>query len=187
MRRSVEPQDETNWIRQAQAGDRAAFARLVERYWSRIFRWLYGLAGCGHRAEDLTQEVFCKAWEALGTYEADHFRGWLFRIARNALIDHRRRQRPAASGALLDEFAAAAPGPLDQLVAQENEVLLRQACRRLPEPFREAFLLWAQEEMHYADMAQVLDITEETARWRVFKARRWLVRCLGSQLDSKTP
>ncbi len=61
----MDDREEQNWAGRARAGDRDAFARLVERYWGRVYRWLHGLTMRRHLAEDLTQEVFLRAWSAL--------------------------------------------------------------------------------------------------------------------------
>ena len=62
----------------------------------------------------------------------------------------------------------------------------QQAVNRLPETFRESFLLRTQEELSYAEIAQVLEIAEETVRWRVFKARKMLLDELGTILDAES-
>ena len=64
----AESAEEAEWIRAAQTGDRSAFARLVERYWDRLYRWLYHLTRDRHAAEDLTQETFLKALAAISSF-----------------------------------------------------------------------------------------------------------------------
>ena len=61
---------ESEWIAAAQRGDRSAFARVVDAYWDRLFRWLFHLTRDRHRAEDLTQETFLKALAAVGSFRA---------------------------------------------------------------------------------------------------------------------
>jgi RNA polymerase sigma-70 factor (ECF subfamily) len=179
-------QAEQQWVRQAQAGDREAFANLVRCYWPRINRWLFGLIHNTHTAEDLTQEVFLKAWSAIGSFQGESgFRAWLFRIANNRLIDSRRGPRAAALRSLPVSLTAREPGPVAIVVHQENQALVQEACARLPLPFRAAFLLRTQEELSVAETAQVLGIPEESVRWRVFKARKVLLRELGPYLDRK--
>jgi RNA polymerase sigma-70 factor (ECF subfamily) len=79
----------------AQKGDRQAFATLVERYWDRLYRWLYHLTHDQHTAEDLAQETFLKALTHRESFRAgSNFRAWLFRIAHNAWVN-----TPAAGGA----------------------------------------------------------------------------------------
>jgi RNA polymerase sigma-70 factor (ECF subfamily) len=158
-------EEEPQLVLRAQKGDRQAFATLIEHYWRRVFRWLYGLTHNTHLAEDLTQEAFLKAWRALDSFQPGaSFRAWLFHIARNCLIDGRRGPRSA-----------------------EGQALLQEACARLPEHFRAAFFLWAHEDLGFAEIAQALGTTEATARWRVFKARLFLLKEVGSYLDKKMP
>ncbi len=78
---------------------------------------------------------------------------------------------------------AAVPGPVSTLVARETLALVQQAVGRLPLPLREAFLLRTQEDLSYAEIARVMEQTEETVRWRVFKARQVLLEELGEALD----
>src|SRR5947209_6262107 len=105
MRTAVDEAAEQQWLLRARAGDRQAFAALVEHYWPRVYRWLYGLAGSTHVAEDLAQETFLSAWSALGRFEGTGFRAWLFRIAGNRLIDLQRSPRSQRSEPLLDNVA----------------------------------------------------------------------------------
>ena len=86
--------DEASLVRAAQAGDRSAFAILIERYWDRLYRWLCHLTRDRHRAEDLTQETFLKAFAAVNSFRAgSNFRAWLFRIAHNNFVNQRRAVR----------------------------------------------------------------------------------------------
>lgn len=182
----MEPSAEHQLIRRAQAGDRQAFAELVGLYWPRINRWLFGLTRNTHAAEDLTQDVFLKAWSALGTLKGDGgFRAWLFRIAHNGLIDSQRGPRARATRPLPATLTAREPGPVATVLSQESQTLVHDACTRLPPLLRAAFLLRTQEELSFAEIAQVLDASAETVRWRVFKARQLLLHELGAYLDGK--
>jgi RNA polymerase sigma-70 factor (ECF subfamily) len=180
----VDHPEEQLWLRQAQAGDRQAFAALVQCYWSRIYRWLHCLTRSSHLAEDLTQDVFLRAWVALPTLrEGLRFRPWLFRIARNCFLDTRKGRGAVTVQSLPDGLASREPGPLTTALAEECQTILREACERLPVRLRGALLLWTQEELSYAEIAEVLAVTEETARWRVCKARRLLLKLVGPYLD----
>jgi len=95
---------EAQWIRSAQDGDRAAFARLIESHYERLHRWLYHLTHDGHAAEDLTQETFLKAFANLQRFAAgSNFRAWLFRIAHNTFLNQR-RSAARQKGALPEEL-----------------------------------------------------------------------------------
>ena len=173
--------EESALIARAQRGDRMAFAELVKRYWSRIFHWLHGVTRCAHSAEDLTQDVFVKVWQALPRYQNDHFRAWVFRIARNRLADFLRAKGSTKRPELPESVAAKDPDPLTQAIAVESQTQIDQACSMLPEAVRAAFLLWVREGMSYDEIADILDISLVTARWRVFKARRLLMKTLACQ------
>jgi RNA polymerase sigma-70 factor (ECF subfamily) len=174
--------DEQQWVTRAQAGDRDAFAALVERYWVRLQRWLSCLTHHTQAAEDLTQETFVKAWVGLRALRnAGQFAPWLYRIARNALVDWQRRT--TFTGGLPNSLIGPDQEPAVHLVVDENKELFERACARLPPLFRAAFLLWTQEGFNQAQLAEALETTEETARWRVFKARQLLVKELRGALD----
>lgn len=187
-RQTVELPDEGDWVRKARSGDRVAFAMLVDRYWDRLRRWLYGLTGAHHIAEELTQEAFFRAWISLETLHADGtFRVWLFRIARNCMLDSKRGPRGIAPRPLPDDSQSSHVGPLTELLERESQQLLEAALARLPTLFREAYLLWTQEELPYGQIAQILGITEPTARWRVCRARQFLLSELKAYLEPENP
>jgi RNA polymerase sigma-70 factor (ECF subfamily) len=176
------PAEEHLLIRSAQKGDRRAFARLVERYWDGLHRWLYHLTHDQHTAEDLTQDAFLKAMNGLHTFRpGTNFRAWLFRIAHNTFANHRRSARPRQP--YPEELPDADEGPVERALSREALHLLGQAVARLPSEFRAAFLLRAEEGLSFREVGAVLGVTEETARWRVFKARQKLMSVLAPQLD----
>jgi RNA polymerase sigma-70 factor (ECF subfamily) len=182
----VAPVDEQQWLRRARQGDAEAFAALVEWYWPHIYRWLYGMTRRSHVAEDLTQDAFLKAWTALPSLADERaFRPWLFRIARNCFLDSRRGPRAAPVQELPTGITTREPGPVDAVLFREGENFLQRAFERLPAKYLAPLILWTEEEFSYAEIAQALAITEETARWRVCKARSLLLKQLGPYLDRK--
>jgi RNA polymerase sigma-70 factor (ECF subfamily) len=184
----VEREDDQGLVERARAGDRGAFARLAERLWGRVVRWMTTLSGCPHHAEDLAQEAFLKAWAALPTFQpGTNFRAWLFRIARNGFLDSRRGPRGRPTAPLSDALTTTQQGPVGTLLTQECAAQVAAAIARLPEAFRSVLLLRTQEGLAFADVARVLDVSEETARWRLFKARQMLLRELADYLDRTEP
>jgi len=177
------PDEEAEWIRAAQAGDRSAFARLVERYWDRLYRWLYHLARDRHTAEDLTQETFLKALAAVKSFRAgSNFRAWVFRIGHNNFVNQKRSERRTKHQ--LPEDAAAPEMGSAETSAENREALetVQRAVSELPSDFRAALLLRVYEGLSFRDIAKALSTTEETARWRVFKARQKLMKVLSPEL-----
>ena len=173
--------EESDLIRDAQAGDRGSFALLVERYYDPLYRWLYHLSRDAHTAEDLAQESFLKSFAALKTFRlGSNFRAWLFRIAHNNFVNHRanRRQKHALAPEMLEDAAE----PADHASGQETIERVNAAVERLPAEFRAALMLRAHEGMSFREIAHVVGTTEQTARWRVFKARQKLMKSLGEEL-----
>jgi RNA polymerase sigma-70 factor (ECF subfamily) len=175
--------DEQALILNAQRGERSAFAELVDRYWDRLFRWLCHLTHDFHTAEDLVQESFLRAFKAVSRFQAgSNFQAWLFRIAHNAMVNQR-RGRSSVRQPFPDQLPSADEGPVELAMGKEALQQLARAVGRLPTEFRAAFLLRVEEDLPFREIADVLDITEETARWRVFKARQKLMEVMEPHLD----
>ncbi|MFO0965589.1 MAG: sigma-70 family RNA polymerase sigma factor [Gemmataceae bacterium] len=174
--------EEPELIRLSRTGDRQAFAGLVDLYWDRLYRWLYHLSHDQHQAEDIAQEAFLKAFTALDSFaEGTRFQAWLFRIAFNAFVNQRKR-RGKVILAFPEAAASEEPEPAEQLMSKEALAHLARAVGRLPAEFRAAFLLRVEEDLSFREVAAALNITEETARWRVFKARQKLLEVMKPHL-----
>ena len=97
---------------------------LIERYWDRLYRWLYHLTHDRHAAEDLTQETFLKAFAGLNKFRADsNFQAWLFRIGHNNFVNSRRiaaRTRQPVP----DDLPSHDEGPVEQALSREALELL---------------------------------------------------------------
>jgi RNA polymerase sigma-70 factor, ECF subfamily len=177
------PAEEAEWIQAAHGGDRAAFALLVERYWDRLYHWLYHLTRDRHAAEDLTQETFLKALAAIGSFRlGTNFRAWVFRIGHNNFVNQKRAERRTRH-ALPDDLTRGEIGVAEEL-AENREALevVSKAVAELPPDFRAALMLRVEEGLSFREVARVLRTTEETARWRVFKARQKLMKVLAPEL-----
>jgi RNA polymerase sigma-70 factor (ECF subfamily) len=184
----VEPSDETLAARAA-AGDNSAFETLVQRYQARVFRLACRLTS-DTEAPDVLQDTFLQVYRHLASFRGEsQFATWLYRIATNAALMHRRAtaRRPAESlEAYLPQFDAdgthaATPAQL-QVASCADELLDRQTLAekardviaRLPDTYREAFVLRDLEEMPTAHVAQVLGIESAAVRQRVHRARLML-------------
>ena len=177
------PGEEAEWVQAAQAGDRPAFARLVDRYWDRLYRWLYHLTRDRHAAEDLTQETFLKALAAIRSFRpGSNFRAWVFRIGHNNFVNQKRADRRAKQQLPDDLAEAGRGGPVESAENREALEVVAAAVAALPPDFRAALLLRVEEGLSFREVAKVLGTTEETARWRVFKARQKLVKVLAPEL-----
>ena len=174
--------EEAGLILDAQAGDRTAFASLVERYWDRLYRWLCHLTRDSHCAEDLAQETFLKAFAAVGSFRAgSNFRAWLFRIAHNNFVNQRRAMRHNRQP-FPQDWPEHDAGPEEEALSREALQTLADAVSKLPIDFRSALMLRTEGDLSFKEIADILSVTEETARWRVFKARQKLMSVLEPEM-----
>jgi RNA polymerase sigma-70 factor (ECF subfamily) len=191
----VETSDETLAARAA-SGDDPAFEALVTRYQARVFRLARRLTGNDGDAQDAQQDAFLQVYRNLSSFRGDaRFSTWLYRIATNAalMLRRTRARRPAES---LEEYLprfdaagrhAATPAEL-QVAGQADEILDRQllaekaraAIERLPDLYREAFVLRDLEELTTSDVAEVLGLEPAAVRQRVHRARLMLRGYLGT-------
>jgi len=177
------PNEESEWIVAAQGGDRQAFAKLIELYYDRLYRWLYHLTRNREKAEDLVQETFLKVLGALGSFRpGSNFRAWLFRIGHNNFVNLKRAERRTTAPLPDDASGTEVGGPVITASDREAVRVVAQAIAELPPEFRSALLLRADEGLSFREIAAIMGITEETARWRVFKARQKLVKMLPPDL-----
>jgi RNA polymerase sigma-70 factor (ECF subfamily) len=171
----------------AAAGDEAAFEDLVRRHQERVYRLAWRLTGDEADAADVLQESFLQVFRHLGEFRGEaRFTTWLFRVVTNAALMRRRARarRPADSlEAFLPRFDAAgrhAATPAQLQVTSQVEELLdrktlaeraRSGIARLPDAYRDAFVLRDLEELPTAEVASVLGIAPDAVRQRVHRAR----------------
>lgn len=133
-----------------------------------------------HRAQDLVQETYLRAWKYFESFEqGTNCRAWLFRILHNVWADQWRRTRPEVP--LPDEDEPPAEPSYDwedEFVRDELSECLGRALRQLPEAYRWAVLLADVEELSYKEIARVMDCPVGTVMSRVSRGRRTLARLL---------
>ncbi len=140
--------------------------------------WVRGRVNDPDLVHDICQESFLKALRSLETLkDVSSFPGWLFRIAQNTLRDHlrgqARRRRWLHFSDKLDEREAPGGGADRTAEAEEAEKLL-EAVRALPARYREPLLLKHAKDLSYAEIGEILGITENAVQVRIFRARRML-------------
>jgi RNA polymerase sigma-70 factor, ECF subfamily len=165
----------------AQAGDPRAFGRLFDHYHASVYRYIVSRVHRPSDAEDLTQLVFVKALEALPRYEARGipFGGWLFRLARNTVIDHIRTRHEHAD---LDAAAghAGAEALPDEVAATRQELdEVATALAALTDEQRDAIALRFFAGLSAREAAVVMGKQEGTVRGLQFRAIAALRRQLG--------
>lgn len=145
--------------------DPSAFGELYERYYARIFRYVFHRVGNSADAEDVTALVFMKALEALPSYRSRHngFAPWIFRIARNAVVDHYRRRRKQSSFEELDAEAREGD-PIGNALGNERREELRALVRHLSSEQRDVVLMRYAADLTFSEIAGALNKKEPAIR-----------------------
>lgn len=188
-------EEDSRLVERFKSGEQGAFDELVKRHYQRVCNIIFHTVGSALSVEDLAQEVFIKAYNALPRYRAESaFSTWIFRIAVNVSLDelrrHKRRHlfsfiRPGESETSRPEFEQGAPSP-DQpdsaLEEKELAEVLQAAMTTLPDKHRVVFTLRDVEGFSYQEIAKILRCSIGTVKSRLFYARAKLRDHLRSYL-----
>jgi RNA polymerase sigma-70 factor (ECF subfamily) len=174
-------------VAEAKAGDREAFGRIFDAYAAPIHRFIASRVNSPSDAEDLTQLVFVKALEALPRYEARGipFGGWLFRLARNAIIDQIRTRRDHLSLVTAVTRETEDAGPEAVAALQDDLDRVARAMRDLTDDQREVIELRFFAGLTVLEAAVAMGRQEGTIRGLQFRAIASLRRSLG--IDAHAP
>ena len=173
----------------AREGSERAYRELVRRYERPIFSLIYRMVRDRELAEDLAQETFVKALNALDSYRPEFkFSSWIFKISNNAAIDHLRRREldtlslegsphaatPDAVEATALQIGDRGETPLDVVEAKELGGEIEQAIARLRPEYRQCILLRHVEGRAYEEIAEILDLPLGTVKTYIHRARNEL-------------
>jgi RNA polymerase sigma-70 factor (ECF subfamily) len=162
--------DDQTLVERARGGDQLAFGQLFERYHAPILNYLHRFVNDRALAEDLTQDTFIKAYNALPRTKPDlAFKAWLYRIATNTAISHLRRGKIVKFLPMLTDREQP-DEPVERSVTRKTDI--NEALRKLPKHYAAALLLRPYQGLSLAETAQALDITENAAKLRLFRARK---------------
>lgn len=177
--------DEATLIRQAQEGSLEAFNSLVLRHQNLVYNVAYRMLGDDVSAQDVTQEAFINAYRKFASFQGEHFRAWVVRIASNLALDMLRRdkRRPAQS---LDDMAAegdltlpdASPTPEQALQSRELQQAIQQCIDSLNAEQRLTLILCDVQGMSYQEVADSTNAQLGTVKSRLSRARLAVRRCL---------
>jgi len=170
--------------------DTALLERLIDEYQHRLLRFLWHLTRDRVLADDLFQETWLRVLERGHQYDPRYsFEAWLITIARNLALDRFRRRDPASldeprGGADEDaapmQLAASDPGPLDQVVRQQEGERVAEVLDTLPPYYREALALRFREEMSLEEIARVQGVPLSTVKSRLHRGLASMGKKLGS-------
>jgi RNA polymerase sigma-70 factor (ECF subfamily) len=182
----MEPGEETVRLRESQQGDARAFGQIVRGYQRAVWRVAYALTRNAGDADDVTQETFLRAWQAIGRFRVgEPLYPWLARIAMNAsfsLLRRRKRRPEVALEPMLETGAqwAAGSDPADEAAASERDERLARAFAALSEEHRAVLALRVVEDLSYDEIARTLGVPVGTVMSRLARARAELKARMGS-------
>ena len=153
---------------------------LFAEYHDRLFRYLSRAARHSEAARDLTQEVFLRVTRTAAPARSDETTAaWIFRIARNVVLDHHRQERRQPEPAALSNAVAAAAA------SQETSVAINEALATLPDIDRDLFLMREVGGLGYREIAGACDLTEDAIRSRIHRARLQLRARLAAPISQR--
>ena len=177
----VEALSDVELVELVLAGEQDAFEVLVERYKDAVQNLAYRMLGNVTEAEDVTQEVFVRAYTQLATYKSAHkFSTWLLSIASHLAIDQLRRRRflalPLEDVPFLEWIADRGTGPEQSALQGEEHDEIQTYLQRLPSKYRAVILLRYWYDLSYEEIATALHLTPALVKARLHRARELLAR-----------
>ncbi len=177
--------DDQTLVRRFLEGERRAFEPLVERYQKTVYNVALRMANDRDDAADITQNVFIKASEKLGSYDPTYkFFSWIYRIAVNESINFVNSTRSARKNeALSEELATGDIGPEEILQAGMLSETVEEGMTKLSDDNRIVIILRHFEELSYDEIGFILDLPVKTVKSRLFTARQSLKKILSKRLE----
>jgi len=191
--------DDAVLVERFRGGDVSALTALVEKYQDRIYNTCWRLSGNADDAADLTQEAFIKVMEAIGSFgHRSGFYTWLFRIAVNLTLSHRRKSGRRRTLSMHSDGSDNATAPEQWLESAddtpdkaaedaERHELVAEALETLDEEHRTVIVLRDLQSLDYREIAEILDVPTGTIKSRLHRARLALREKLGPSIVSVQP
>jgi RNA polymerase sigma-70 factor (ECF subfamily) len=174
----VQAQEDHLLMRSVRGGDVGKLATLYTRHQRPLFNFFLRLTSSRPVSEDLVHDVFTRILKYRTSYgDQEHFTPWMYRIARNAHIEHTRRHRlevVVGDPETQREPASQEPGPDQRAEYGQNVALLRRALALLPEDKREVLVLSRFQNLRYEEIARILECEVGAVKVRVYRAVRQL-------------
>ena len=166
-------QEEDDLLGRCLDGDGGAFGELIDRYQRVLFNVSLRMVGNREDARDITQTVFLKAYENLGSFDRKHrFFSWVYRITINESLNHLSKNRRLEP---LDEALQSREcGPEEDCDRHQLRDSIQAALSRLSPDYRQVIVLRHFAELSYQEMSGVLEVPEKTVKSRLYTARQLL-------------
>jgi RNA polymerase sigma-70 factor (ECF subfamily) len=188
-----QPMEENEVVKLAQQGDKEAFSVLVRNYQNKVFGLAINIVRNHETADDLAQEIFIKAYQALPRFRfQSEFSTWLYQIAINHIRDHLRKHKKEKNDLRLDEIpeiSGEEKEASEQLANRQEEEyrkrLLREKLEEMPEKYRLILSLRDIQGLSYEEISKMLKLSAGTVDSRLHRARRLLRKKLAQALGQE--
>jgi RNA polymerase sigma-70 factor (ECF subfamily) len=151
-------------VLRAKQGDEDAFGELYSAYFEKIFRFVFFRVSHKEVAEDITEDVFIKAWQKISTVKAESFGGWLYQIARNKIIDHYRQEKTTVDLVEVENLLEAPDDLADDANQVLNQELFIQLLRQLTPEQQVIVKLKFLEDLDNSEIAELIAKSEGSIR-----------------------
>lgn len=172
--------NEINTLKACVAGDTTAFEVIVHRYQSLVCAITFSAVGQVEKSEELAQQTFINAWRNLNQLnDFSKFKAWLVSITRNVIRTfYRSQKRDIVNNAAPIDRIGDTPDPssepLETIITKEQEAIVQQSLEQIPELYREPLVLFYRQQQSVRQVAEALDISEDTVRTRLLRGRKML-------------
>lgn len=155
-------------------GNTNAFAEIIERYKDRVFSMVYKFTNDEGVAEDMSQEIFLKAFKNISKFRGESkFTTWLYRLSKNYCIDWARKQRNNINFVELEDIPSE-DNILDSIISNNNYKCLKNEINDLPEKYKTPLYLYHIKGYSYQEIANTLNIPKRTVETRIYRAKKIL-------------
>jgi RNA polymerase sigma-70 factor (ECF subfamily) len=183
---------EDQLVTRCRAGDLDAFSQVYDRYERQVFRYAYHILGHRDDADDVKQETFVKAYQAIGSFRSESsLQTWLLRICGNLCRDRIKswdRRKVTYDSTLRDDVLGSSDiedSPQAIVERKEMTAIIFKALSGMPAAQREIIVLHEVEDLSYEEIAAVLGVSRTSIKLRLFRARRNLKDRVASLMGSK--
>ena len=192
MRSSEPRQNEAALACAARQGDRQAIQKLMQANWAWLKGLLYNILGNADQVDDALQNVCVRVMEKIHTLKnPESFEPWLATVARHSALSQRTKnsKNPVSLNELLaaQQMTDKEGDTAEKIVKQEQHKLILDAIKKIPEKYREVFVLKYVKDMTYAEIADTLDLPITTIQIRLVRARRMIYNRMTGKPTDKVP
>ena len=162
-------------------GNTYLFENIIDKYNKKVYGYILSLVKNPHTAEELTQETFVKTYKNLGKYDRDkEFSIWIFRIARNTVLDYFRKTTKSSTYELNENLDSdiedrSLTNPEEIIERKEKIAIIEEIIESLPKKYKDLIILKYFDELSYIEISSRLRMPQDKVKWSLYQARKKLI------------